>query len=329
MRPQDRIPHLIGVPHAALLSVVYGLFIAAFPMGAFVFFDSELGVEINYELPVTHLELFEGTQLYRAPVDLKLGDVFAVLWTSYAILFAVATLGPGQRFSRAVSGIMTASRMGHPTNYMLHAIMWFSILVLVSVIVTAVQDSFGIETSPPDAGNLLEEFFYVMLAPLTEEAGFRLLLIGIPAFLMYSGRFSLGYLARCLWRPDTLDIYGNKKILMIIVFVGILFGFSHIALGDSWSQGKFAQATASGIILGWVYVRCGFVAAVLIHWAANYFVFSYAHFISQTHLISVGDAFAHPMMSSVEVILLTCAILSISALAAGRLLPRIRDPVQP
>lgn len=320
MRLRDRIPHLIGIPHAALLSVVYGLFIAAFPMGAYVVFDSDIGEEINYDLPITHLSLFEGTQMYRTSANLTLGDAFVVLWTSYAILFAVATLGPNQMFSRAISGIMTVSRTGLQTNYMIHVIMWFSILVLVSVLITEIQDSFGIKTSPPDASNLLVEFFYVTLAPIIEEAGFRLLLVGIPVFLMYSSRSALGYFARCLWRPGLLEMHDKKRALFIIAFVGVLFGFSHIALGDAWTLGKFAQATASGVILGWVYIRYGFVVSVLIHWAANYFVFSYAHFISQTHLIGMNDAFVHPMMSSVEIILLTCAVLSIFALVAGRLL---------
>ena len=78
-----------------------------------------------------------------------------------------------------------------------------------------------------------------------------------------------------------------KKAFLLVIFVGVLFGFAHIAFGDSWSTGKFAQAAASGIILGWVYLRYGFVVSLMIHWAANYFVFSYANFISQLNVISV------------------------------------------
>jgi membrane protease YdiL (CAAX protease family) len=104
----------------------------------------------------------------------------------------------------------------------------------------------------------------------------------------------------------------------MIIFVGLLFGFAHVAFGDSWSEGKFAQATASGIILGWVYLRYGFVASLLIHWATNYFVFSYANFISQINMISIEDAFSHSLMSSLELLLLVSGAFSICVLIVNR-----------
>jgi membrane protease YdiL (CAAX protease family) len=96
--------------------------------------------------------------------------------------------------------------------------------------------------------------------------------------------------------------------------VGVLFGFAHIAFGESWSEGKFAQASVSGVILGWVYLRYGFVASLLIHWATNYFIFAYATFLSQLNLISVEDAFSHSLMSSLEILLLISGVLSVCAM---------------
>ena len=89
-------------------------------------------------------------------------------------------------------------------------------------------------------------------------------------------------------------------------------------MGDSWSEGKFAQAAASGIILGWAYIRYGFVAALLIHWATNYFVFSYANFISQLNFVSIEDAFSHSLMSSLELLFLVSGALSIIILFVSR-----------
>ena len=105
-----------------------------------------------------------------------------------------------------------------------------------------------------------------------------------------------------------MDIYDAKKAFLLVIFVGVLFGFAHIAFGDSWSTGKFAQAAASGIILGWVYLRYGFVASLMIHWAANYFVFSYGNFISQLNAISIEDAFSHSLMSTLEILLLSMQV---------------------
>ncbi len=320
MFTQDRILNLIGIPHAAILSVVFGLFLASFPIGAHVVFSSDIGNTINYNLPLTHLDLFEGTQVHRLPVDITLGDAFVIIWALYVILFAVATLGPYRRFDRTISDIMATGRPNRSANYMLGIIMWFSILVLASSIIIGIQNHFEIETRPPDVENDLVMFFYITLAPIIEETGFRLLLVGIPVFLIYAGRFSPGYFLRCLWRPDTLGTTTQKRALVVIVLIGVLFGFSHIALGEPWSEGKFAQATASGIILGWAYIRYGFVAAVMIHWAANYFIFAYIHFISQTRMITVDEVTDHTMIFSIEIILVVCAVLSIATLVAGRMI---------
>ena len=100
--------------------------------------------------------------------------------------------------------------------------------------------------------------------------------------------------------------------------MGVFFGFAHIAFAESWTEGKFAQAAASGIVLGWVYLRYGFVASLLIHWAMNYFVFSYANFISQLNFISIEEAFSYPLMSSLEILLLISGAVSVSILFVNR-----------
>ncbi len=315
---QSLARQLLGVPHAALISVTFGLFLASFPMGAFVVFASGIGGDINYDLPLTHLSLFEGTGLHLAPAPVSVGDAFAILWLGYLVAFATACMGPARGFMGAMSDVMAGRRTAHRfDNYMLGIITWFSILVLASIVITSAQGYAGIETVPPESENDLVEFFYVTLAPIVEETGFRLVLVGIPVFLMYSGRFSLRYVARCLWRPDAVGVDDHRRALAVIVAVGLLFGFAHIALGEPWSEGKFAQAAAGGIILGWVYVRYGFVASVLVHWATNYFIFSHAHFISQTHLVTLEEAFSHSMMLSVEVILAVCGILSVAAIVTS------------
>lgn len=315
MKDSDAIRQAIGVPRAAVSSVIFGLFLASFPMGAFVVFASGIGGDVNYDLPLTHLGLFEGLDVHRADFPMSVGDVFVLLWVSYAALFCVAAMGPCRGFGRTISDMMSGrgAESGAP-NYMMGAITWFSILVLVSFVVIVAQDAAGIQTVHTAGEGPLAEFLYVTLAPLAEELGFRLVLVGIPVFLLYSARFSLRYFASCLWRPSNLDIADTRKALAVVVVTGAMFGLSHIVFGESWSEGKFAQAAAGGIIIGWVYVRFGFVASVVIHWASNYFVFAHAHFISQTHGIAVSDALDHAMIHSIEAILLLCGALSITAM---------------
>ncbi|MDH5431013.1 MAG: CPBP family intramembrane metalloprotease [Nitrosopumilus sp.] len=318
MQNSNKLLQSIGIPFAALLSVVFGLLLVSFPIGIFVVFESDIGDDINYEYPFTHLDLFVGTDFYQAPIDVSIGDVFVVLWVLYLILFVIAILGPKHNFLKTLTPIISFGRYDDRLNYMIGVTKWFSILILISALINFVQEGFGIEIVPPLDDNDLIQFFYVSLAPLIEELGFRLLLVGIPLFALYSHKSSLRYFFTCLWNPNFLHIYDSKKAIILIIFVGILFGFTHVAFGDSWSEGKFAQATASGIILGWVYLRYGFVASLLIHWATNYFIFSYANFISQINMISINDAFSHSLMSTLELLLLISGAFSLCILFVNR-----------
>ena len=96
---------------------------------------------------------------------------------------------------------------------------------------------------------------------------------------------------------------------------GILFGAAHIFSDESWSNGKLAQAVASGIIIGWVYYRYGLAPAILIHWATNYFVYSYGYIVADINQISINDAFSHSLLSTVEILLIVTGIISVTVLA--------------
>jgi len=318
LQNQNKIIQLLGIPFTALLSIIFGLLLISFPIGIYVIFESDIGDDINYDYPITHLDIFSQTDFYQSPIDVTLGDAFVILWMFYLIIFVIALLGPKQHFLKSISSLISMGKYDTKLNYMFAMTKWLSILILISAIINFVQESFGIVTTPPLGGNSLIQFFYVSLAPLLEEFVFRIILIGIPLFVLYSGRASIRYFVKCLWNPSSLNILDSKKAILLIIFVGISFGFAHIAFSDSWSEGKFAQATAGGIILGWVYLRYGIVVSLLIHWATNYFIFAYAHFISQINYVPLELAFTNPLMSSLEWIFLFSGILGVSILLLNR-----------
>ncbi|MBA4451906.1 MAG: CPBP family intramembrane metalloprotease [Nitrosopumilaceae archaeon] len=315
MENSNKILQAIGIPHSALLSVIFGMMILSFPLGTFVMFHTELGDDINFELPLNQFELFVAGIGISIPIDIEIGDAFIFLWLVYVILFTVALLGPKDGFLKTMSSLLSHGKLKTKSNYLVAVTKWFSILILVSAIINFVQESFGVSTVPPPAENNLIQFFYVTLAPITEEIGFRVLLIGLPLFAIYSHKSSVKHFFRSLWAPsDNLHIYNSRRAIILIVVVAAFFGLSHIISGEPWSNGKFAQATASGIILGWLYFRFGLVSAILVHWATNYFVFSYVNFISQVSLISLEEAFSHSLVHTMEIIFLISGVLSVCIL---------------
>jgi hypothetical protein len=189
---------------------------------------------------------------------------------------------------------------------------WFSIIILLSIVIDFIQQGFGITTVPPSIDNNLTQFLYVSLSPIVEEFGFRVVLIGLPLFVYYSHKLSLKHFFKSLWNPYRyLHISNFKRSLFLIVLVGLFFGLSHIMIGESWSDGKFVQASMSGIILGWLYVRFGLIPAILVHWGTNYFIFSFAHFISQINEIAIESAFSHSLINTMEIIFFISGAFSI------------------
>ena len=318
MQNQNKIIQLLGIPFTALLSIIFGLLLISFPIGIYVIFETDIGDDINYDYPITHLDIFHNTDFYQSSFDVSIGDIFVILWVFYLGIFVISILGPKQNFLKSISSLISMGHYNVKLNYMFAITKWLSILILISALINFIQESFGIITIPPLGDNNLIQFFYVSLAPLLEEFVFRILLVGIPLFVLYSGRTSIRYFLKCLWAPTSLNILDFKKAIFLIIFVGIAFGFAHIAFSDSWSDGKFAQATVGGVILGWVYLRYGIVASLLIHCATNYFIFAYAHFISQINSVPLEAAFSNPLMSTLELLFLSSGILAVCILILNK-----------
>ena len=315
MQIPDRFLHLLGIPHSAFLSVIFGMMLLSFPIGMFTVFYSDIGDEINYELPLGLMGEFGDYDMWIFS-DIRLGDAFVVVWSVYVILFAIAILGPRTGFMKTMSMMLSMTDTDAASNYMAVITKWFSIIILLSAVIILVQQTLGIPVDPPQADNDLIQFFYISLAPLVEEIGFRVVLIGLPLFAFYTHKLSAKHFFSSLWNPSrNLHILNPAKALALIVTVGILFGFAHVVFGESWSEGKFAQASASGIILGWVYFRFGFVAALMIHWATNYFIFAYANFLAQINEVTVNAAFSHSMIITMEVMFLISGVLSLMVIA--------------
>ena len=317
MNLQNKIYQCIGIPHTALISIILFLMVLSFPIGAYLVFNSEIGDDITYEYPMNDLNVFLAGVGFQVPVEFELGDGFIVLWCLFLILFAVAIFGPKKNFVNVLQSIISAGKYHQlQDSYIITAIKWFSILVVVSGVIISVQEFFGISVEKIEAPNQLVQFFQLLLAPLIEEIGFRVILIGLPLFALYSYKSSLRLFVKSLWRPSHhLRITDLKKPLLIIIIVGIFFGVSHVIIGETWSAGKFAQATVSGLIIGWVYFRYGLAPAILIHWATNYFIYSYAYIVADINKIPVETAFTHSLLYMLELMLIATGIISIVILA--------------
>ena len=307
----ENIIHGVGIPFSALTSVIFGLMIVSFPLGAYAIFNSDIGDDIDYNFPLEKFDMFLAGINLQFPLEYEIGDIFITVWSIFIILFVISFLGPKKNFMKTISDILSNGKNSFSDNFIINIINWFSILVLISAIITIIQESFGIVTEPPDTANDLILFLQISLAPITEEIGFRLILIGIPLFLIYSHKSSIKFFFKSLWNPySNLHVYEKRKAIALIIGVGIFFGIAHVISGEPWTDGKILQASIGGIILGWVYFRYGLAAAIILHWATNYFIYSYLFLISEINSISVQNATNHSMIGTFEIILIVSGIIS-------------------
>jgi len=302
--------HAIAIPYTALISIVFALMIISFPIGSYIVFNSDIGDDINAEYPIENVDIFLAGIGLQLPIQLELGDVFVVTWCLFAILFVISFLGPKTNFIKTIIHYVN-NKQPENENYIESIIKWFSVIILISVVINFIQENLGIQIQPPDVTNELIQFFMVTISPITEEIGFRILLIGLPLFFFYSHKSSIRFFFIALWHPARyLHVINNNKTIPLIVGVGVFFGLAHIMSGEPWSLGKITQASASGIILGWVYYKYGFLSAILVHWATNYFLLSYVFAISEINQISTSNALSHSMINSLEIILILSGITS-------------------
>ena len=73
MQNQNKIIQLLGIPFTALLSIIFGMLLISFPT-FYVVFESDIGDDIHYDYPITHLDIFNQTDFYQSPIDVSIGD---------------------------------------------------------------------------------------------------------------------------------------------------------------------------------------------------------------------------------------------------------------
>ncbi len=310
MREYDKILQGLGIPYSALLSIIFGIMLLSFPVGAYVFFNSDIGRDITHEYPLSYVDFAFGPLFERLPFEANLGDGFVVIWSIFVMLFGIGIFGPRRNFIRTLAPTLSSGK-DSSSNYMVSMLKWFSILVFASAIIDVAMGGLGFPIEPPDFGNDLVQFFTASLAPIVEEVAFRVILIGLPLYAMFYRKRSIRTFVSSLWHPfRNLDMPDSRRALLLITTIGILFGMSHVVFDESWSIGKFPQAMIGGMILGWVYYRHGLVAAIMLHWATNYFILSYVYLVAYLNDISVNTAYSHPMLGTLEIVFVVSGVIS-------------------
>lgn len=262
----------------------------SFGIGLFLVFFTNIGGEINWTNNVSLDFLLFSLFGFQA-INFNLGLTFLFFWLIYLTCFLFCLLKPVSltrlTFLKIRQGptstntqISQSIGSGLPHNYLFITISWFSLYFVLSILIDIVQQLFGITLGNPLTHNPLLSFFYLSAAPLNEEIFFRVILMGLPLFMIFIpvGR---GKFLSTLNHPypniqESRGKYTTIGVFIIIVLNSFVFGLSHVIFGGGYEIGKISQAALGGLIIGWIYYRYGFASAITFHWISNYVFFAYS-----------------------------------------------------
>ena len=254
---------------AAILVFTIALVALSFPAGVYAFFFTKLSANYSYA-SLGYPYLWIGPAFVEIPVLMSIGIPFLAATLAYVALFA-CTIVSGVNPLRAIYGSAKKGFSSFFSSPFLVSMIAIGFLVFTASVVDSVVSG----SAPPQ--DPLVELWGLTYAPLVEEFGFRVLMIGLIVGIVSLDRGFRGFL-HALWRPSSAfaaDASMKFGVAALAVISSLTFGYTHVLAG--WTPGKFFEASYGGFVLAYLYVKYGFPMAVLGHWGIDYFgsVFSF------------------------------------------------------
>ncbi len=287
----------------AIIIVTFAMILVSFPAGLYTVFATSLSNSTSASTRVTRINLDLVFTTTALPVAGNLGDVFLVISAIYLGLLLLAAK-QGNGLFNALRASVPDGYDALFTNPLAATIVLLGAVSFVTQLLDTVQTSAGIGTGSV-TGDPFSLFIDFTLAPLLEETTFRAIMIGLPvlvlAIVIFRDLSPVG-MARTLWRPSSLwDVHEDEAgervhsfkdsgfsifprsqsdslkvrairpvVLVFLVLSSVIFGYAHYASGSGWGVGKVSEAALAGLALGYLYVKYGFAANVLLHWSIDY-----------------------------------------------------------
>lgn len=264
-----------------LLLITAALVVLSFPVGVYTIFFTSLSSQFSAASVVEGVYVFIGPFVATLPLAGSMGGFFAVLTVIYAgMVFLAARQGRGMVSSLKASLSEGVGPLFSNTFFV--ALISIGFLAFTILVIDSLETSGGIPVGNI-SGDAMQLFMSLTIAPLREELGFRMVMVGLPALLLCLGR-PWSRALRALWRPSA-SYEGQVNTTFSQVVLGVAaavssftFGLVHILSGAGWEIGKLPEATFAGFVLSYVYIRYGFHVAVLTHWGIDYLDSVFAFF---------------------------------------------------
>lgn len=267
--------------YVVLLAFTAVLVLLSIPAGLYAVFSGKLSNSTNVGT-IVHPYFWVGPLVSVIGLPVPLGVLFAFLTAVYSGLLLMG-LFQSPRPWTAVSTSMKTGFSALGSSPFVVMMVSIAFLTFSASVIDAFTSSAGVPIGGP-SGDPLQLFLGFTFAPLVEELGFRVVLIGIVALILSISR-PLKDAVAALWRPsralEGLALGSGASVIIWAAtgFSAVTFGACHIICGGgAWDIGKFPEAAFGGLVLGYVYVKYGFHVAVITHWGVDFFGSALAFF---------------------------------------------------
>ena len=191
--------------------------------------------------------------------------IAVVIILSNLYLFKSSFSGALKQIKYAIENVRAP--MMESNNAMIMLAQLFLAVVSFTVIYNQILAWGQVPTNTPDFSSLSNWAYIYSLtsASVYEEIISRLLLIGIPLFIIHA-------LTGKLKDPKRNYILGggfeiNRVTIALIIFSAITFGLAHAPGWDYW---KVIPTVIAGFALGYLFVKKGIFASILLHFTINF-----------------------------------------------------------
>lgn len=159
---------------------------------------------------------------------------------------------------------------GHSPLYTMATVL-FAVLTF-NVIYYFVIEALGASTTTPsfETRELWQLIYGFAAASVWEEIVSRVLLIGVP-LLLIDGLLRVRNPEHPMKRLSRYLLGGDftigRKEAVLIVFSSVMFGAAHVF---SWDPFKIFPAAVAGLAFGYLYLKVGLYAAIMMHFATDF-----------------------------------------------------------
>lgn len=276
-----------------IIVILLATYFVSMALGPFLFFASSQGIDAGSrmiaELPLSILMIAN----FSIPFGVHVNVFFLVIWLLYATIFVLAWSDP-PRFQSSIGNADLRVSMIR-SNYLVALPQLASMVLVAVVLLQTLQESAGVQTGGISFENPVLGFLSISFAPFVEEFSYRITTIGLLDGLRlvwrtrrhpkYHGtKGAARIMATTMWKPEkakellglnTIRDTGVRGISWFewgtLAVTSGSFGAAHYLYGGGWEIGKISTAVLSGLALGFVYIRYGAYAPILLHWFFNYY----------------------------------------------------------